>query len=126
MVSPVPRTVLILFALCLLGACAVHVADLWQHGWLPYHFAPFPLNAYWTALTFLDAVAAVLLLCRPRTGLALALLIIAPDVALNLFSRFYLHLHLRALALSFQLLFFVAVVAAILYARRAGSVTPTI
>ena len=126
MVSPVPRTVLILFALCLLGACAVHVADLWQHGWLPYHFAPFPLNAYWTALTFLDAVAAVLLLCRPRTGLALALLIIASDVALNLFSRFYLHLHLRALALSLQLLFFVAVVAAIVYARRAGPATPTI
>jgi len=83
MLSHVPRAVLLLFALCLLGACVVHVVDLWQHGWLPYHFAPFPLNAYWTALTFPDAVAAVLLLCRPRTGLALALLIIASDVALN-------------------------------------------
>jgi hypothetical protein len=126
MVSPVPRTVLILFALCLLGACAVHVADLWQHGWLPYRFAPFPLNAYWTALTFLDAFAAVLLLCRPRTGLALALLIIASDVALNLFAQFYLRLHLRSAALSLQLLFFVAVLATTFYARRTGPARPTI
>jgi hypothetical protein len=125
-VSRLPRSVLILFAVCLLGACAVHVIDLWQHGWLPYHFAPLPLNAYWTSLTFLDAFAAVLLLWQPRTGLAVALLIIASDVALNLFARFYLHLHLRPVALLLQLLFFVAVVAATLYARRTGAATQTI
>src|SRR5438477_12480853 len=107
MVSPVPRTVLILFALCLLGACVVHVADLWQHGRLPYHFAPFPLNAYWTALTFLDAFAAVLLLSRPRTGLALALLISASDEAPHQISRFSLTLHLPALISWLPLLCFV-------------------
>src|SRR2546428_13307231 len=124
MVSSLPRLdrpVLIVFSICLAAACAVHVTDLWQHGWLPYHFAPLPLNVYWTALTFLDAFAAVLLLWQPRTGLALALLIIASDVALNLFARFYLHLHLRPVVLLLQLFFFFAAFAAPLYARRKGA-----
>jgi hypothetical protein len=124
MVSSLPRLarpVLIVFSLCFAAASAVHVTDLWQHGWLPYHFAPLPLNAYWTALTFFDAFAAVLLLWQPRTGLALALLIITSDVVLNLFARFYLRLHLRPLALSLQVLFLVAVVAATFYAGRTGA-----
>ncbi len=129
MVSSLPRLgrpVLIFFSVCLAAACAVHVTDLWQHGWLPYHFAPLPLNVYWTALTFLDAFAAVLLLWQPRAGLALAMLVIASDVALNLFARFYLRLHLRPLALSLQLLFLVAVLVATIYARRRRAATSTI
>ena len=126
MASALPRLhrpVLIVFSICLAAACAVHGKDLWQHGWLPYHFAPLPLNAYWTSLTFFDAVAAVLLLWRRRTGLALALLIITSDVAINLFARFYLRLHLRPLALTLQLLFLAVVVAVTLYARRMGAAT---
>jgi hypothetical protein len=128
MVSSLPRLarpVLIVFSLCLAIGCAVHVADLWQHGWLPYYFAPPLLNAYRTMLTFFDALAAVLLLWRPRTGLALALLIMTSDVALNLFARFYLRLHLRPLPLALQLLVFAALVAVTLYARRTGAATST-
>jgi hypothetical protein len=58
----------VLFALCLAAASIVHINDLWQHGWLAYRFAPLPLNVYWTALAFLDALAALLLLARPRAG----------------------------------------------------------
>ncbi len=129
MVSSFPRLerpVLVAFAFCLAGASAVHVIDLSQHGWLPYRFAPLLLNAYWTALTLLDALAATLLLWKPRIGLALTLFIISSDVLLNLFARFYLGLPLRTVALSLQVLFFVAVVAATLYARRAGPATQTI
>ena len=110
MVSSLPRLsrpVLIVFSACLAAACAVHLADLWRHGWLPYHFAPLALNAYWTALTLFDALAAVLLLWHPRVGLALALIIITSDVTLNLFAHFYLRLHLKPLALSLQVIFFV-------------------
>ena len=82
-------------------------------------------NAYWTALTFLDALAAVLLLLRPRTGLALTSLIIASDVAVNLFARFYLDLHLRPVALTLQLLFLVVVAGATLYARREEPLKPS-
>ena len=129
MVSSLPRLsrpVLIIFSACLAAACAVHLADLWRHGWLPYHFAPLALNAYWTALTLFDALAAVLLLWHPRAGLALALIIITSDVTLNLFARLYLRLHLQPLALSLQVIFFVAVVAAIFYARATGPATRTI
>ena len=114
------RPVLIVFSVCLAAPCAVHLADLWRHGWLPYHFAPLALNVYWTALTFVDALAAVLLLRQPRTGLALTLLIIASDVTLNLFAHFYLRLHLKPLTLSLQVIFFVAVVASVSYARASG------
>ena len=129
MVSSLPRLrrpVLIVFSVCLAAACAVHLADLWRHGWLPYHFAPLALNAYWTVLTFLDALAAVLLLWQPRTGLALALLIITSDVAINLFAHFYLRIHLQPLALSLQVIFFIAVVGATFFARRTGAATQTI
>ena len=95
-------------------------------GWFPYHFAPLAFNPYWTVLTFFDALAAVLLLLQPRTGLALTLLTITSDVTLNLFAHFYLRLHLKPLTLSLQLIFFVAVVAAIVYARATGPATRTI
>jgi hypothetical protein len=129
MVSSIPRLdrpVLIVFSLCFAAACAIHVTDLWQHGWLAYRFAPLPLNAYWTALIFLDPFAGVLLLWQPRIGLALALLIVASDVALDLFARFYLRLHLRPVALALQLLFFIALFAATLFGRRTGAAPPTI
>ena len=119
------RPVLIVFSVCLAAACAVHLVDLWRHGWLPYRFAPLALNAYWSALTFFDALGAVLLLWQPRTGLALTLLIITSDVTLNLFAHFYLRLHLKPLTLSLQLIFFLAVVAAISYARATGPATRT-
>jgi len=47
-----------------------------------------PLNVYWTVLAFVDALAALLLLVRPRARLALTLLVIVSDVSFNLFARF--------------------------------------
>jgi hypothetical protein len=88
----IERLVAIVFAICLIGACAVHIADLLRHGWLPYRFAPRPLNVYWTSLTFFNGLAAFLLLCSMRIGLFLTLVIIASDVAFNLFARFGLGL----------------------------------
>jgi hypothetical protein len=124
---PLGRPVLILFSLCLLGACIGHLIQVWQGGWLPYRFAPLSLNAYWTALTIFDPLAAILLVCRPRAGLFLALLIITSDVALNFFARFYLGFHLSTLALALQLLFFLAVVVATFYVRTHETVaTPAI
>jgi hypothetical protein len=124
--TPSQRVVMTFLAVCLIGASALHIRDLLRHGWLPYRFAPFALNAYWTSLTFLDPLAAILLLWRPSAGLLLALLIIASDVALNLFARFGLGLHLQPVALLSQILFLVAVVAAMFYVRLYGHSTRTI
>jgi hypothetical protein len=50
------------------------------HGWLPYRFAPFSINAFWTALTLLDLAVAFFLLWHPPLGMLLALLIMTSDV----------------------------------------------
>jgi len=112
------RPVLLFLSACLVGACINHALDLSRYGWLPYRFAPLPLNIYWTSLNFFDALAAILLLCSPRIGLFSALLIIVSDVALNLFARFGLGLHLRSLALLLQILFLIAVVGTLVYNQR--------
>jgi hypothetical protein len=121
------RTIAFAFAVCFLGACAIHVSDLLTHGWLPYRFAPLPFNIYWTSLTLLDALAAIVLLYHLRVGLAFALVIITSDVALNLFGRFELGLHLNSLALSLQFVFLVLVIVTtchVFIKRQSSSVTP--
>ena len=75
-------------ALCLLGAGLNHVRDVWQRGWLPYTFAPMPVNVFWTALTFLDVLAAALLLWRPRAGVVLAVTIMLSDVVVNSYGKY--------------------------------------
>src|SRR2546423_8121198 len=80
---PAVRVLLAVQALCFLGAALQHAHDLWQGGWLPYQFAPLAVNAFWTALVFLDLLAAALLLVCPPAGVVLALLIMLAGVGVN-------------------------------------------
>src|SRR6476469_4377564 len=48
-----------------------------------YDWAPLPLNVFWTALVVWDPLVAGLLLWRPRVGVALALVLMVVDVAVN-------------------------------------------
>lgn len=73
----------IAYALCLIGATINHVRAVLAQGWLPEHL-PAATALYWNSLTFLDPLAAVLLLLRPRAGIALTVAIIVSDVAHNL------------------------------------------
>jgi hypothetical protein len=105
----------------------MHVSDLLTHGWLPHRFASLPFNIYWTSLTLLDALAAIVFLDHLRVGLAFALVIITSDVALNLFGRFELGLHLNSLALSLQFVFLVLVIVStchVFVKRQSSSVMP--
>ena len=52
-------------------------------GWFPEHL-PAASAIYWSSLTFLDPLAAVLLFVRPRIGIALTAAIIVSNVAHNL------------------------------------------
>ena len=72
------------YAICLLGAACTHLATFWRHGigW-DYGGAPLFTRAYWTSLTLLDPMAALLLFVRPRAGLVLTAAIIASDVLHN-------------------------------------------
>jgi hypothetical protein len=82
------RWVLVIYALCLVGAGFNHAHDIWQGGWLPYRHAPLAMNCYWTALTALDLIAAGLLFWWPRAGLVFTLAIIVSDVAVNSYAHY--------------------------------------
>ena len=82
------RCFLAVQAVCFVGAGLNHVRDIWRGGWLPYEGAPLPMNAYWTALAPLDLLAAGLLFCRPKAGVAVALLIMVSDVAVNSYAHY--------------------------------------
>jgi membrane protein HdeD len=124
--SRIEQVIAMVFAACLLGACATHVRDLLRHGWLPYRFAPLSLNVYWTCLTFLDVLASLLLFWSFRVGLFLVLLIMVSDVAVNSLATLELGLHLHLLPLLLQVLFLIAVIAATVYTQRRGGGTRTI
>ncbi|MBX7481862.1 hypothetical protein [Qipengyuania qiaonensis] len=62
---------------------ATHTLDLINYGWLPYEFRPLPFNIYWTSLTLLDPLAALLIWVRESWGIALGIAIMASNVLVN-------------------------------------------
>jgi len=83
-----------------------HTLQLVNRGWVVFAAAPVWMNVYWTALTFLDPLAAVLLIRARRAGLALALAIMVSDVAVNSHALHGLGLPFAVWALQLQTLFF--------------------
>ena len=74
----------VIYAICLLGATCTHVTMLWQNGILgDYGGRNLFTRIYWTSLTFLDPLAALLLFFHPRIGLLLTVAIISSDVLHN-------------------------------------------
>lgn len=73
----------LIYALCLAGATVNHVRAVAVRGWLPEQL-PVATAVFWSSLTFLDPLAAVLLFVRPRAGVGLTVAIIVSDVAHNL------------------------------------------
>ncbi|MFI9624496.1 hypothetical protein [Streptomyces sp. NPDC052042] len=65
-----------------------HLSDLLRHGLHPYGWAPDWLNLYWSSLALFDTLAALLLLRGRRTGIDLAALIMATDLAANWYAAY--------------------------------------
>jgi len=78
------RAILAIYVCAFGVGTACHVLDILRGGWLPYRTHALGLNLFWTALTFLDPLAILLLLYRRRAGLCLAVLIMLVDVGVNL------------------------------------------
>ena len=82
----------VIYAVCMLAGASTHAAMLWQHGlFWDYGGVPRVTQVYWTSLTFLDPLAAILLFVFPRVGLLAILAIISSDVTHNLwfFERYH-------------------------------------
>jgi hypothetical protein len=112
----------LLYVLCLTGAAWNHARDViahglhWDHGGVPAF-----VSSFWTALTFVDPLAVVLLLLAPRPGLALTVAIIVADVAVN--GWVGITYGFDAPAFAAQALFLVFVLATVRIAWRRASRT---
>ncbi|MEV4877220.1 hypothetical protein [Streptomyces cyaneofuscatus] len=73
-------------AVLILVGCVAHLTDLVRHGLRPYAWAPTWLNLYWTALTVLDPLAALLLLGGMRRGLDLVCAVLLTDLVANWYA----------------------------------------
>jgi len=74
----------LVYILCLAGAAYNHARTVAEYG-ITYDYGGLPLFVclFWTALTFIDPLAAIFLLVRPMLGLALTVAIIVSDVVIN-------------------------------------------
>jgi hypothetical protein len=78
------RPIRIVYTLALAGATFNHARAVLAHG-LAWDYGGLPayVTHFWTALTFLDPLALLLLWLAPRAGLALTAAIIVCDVLVN-------------------------------------------
>jgi hypothetical protein len=82
------RTILIIQCIGMFMGTSTHLLWLVKHGFLSEKYkAPLFSMIFWDSLTFLDPLAAVLLIFKPKIGLYLTLLIITVDVLHN--NAFY-------------------------------------
>ena len=84
------RTTALAVVVVLAYGTAVHVVQLVASGFNPYPDLPGWLRIYFTALTVLDPLAAVLLARRRRSGVVLAVVVLVSDAAANGFANYVL------------------------------------
>lgn len=82
-----------------------HLLHLVNAGWVVFDAAPTWMNVYWTMLTALDPLAAVLLIIRRGLGLALGGAIMLSDVGINSYAFYGIGLPFGFLSLQLQTLF---------------------
>jgi hypothetical protein len=79
------RIVRCVWAACLLLAGFNHASILLQHGlFWDYYGARSASAFYWSSLTFIDPLVAILLIIRPRVGVPATVVVIATNVIHNL------------------------------------------
>lgn len=113
----------LIYAVCLAGASYNHARIVAAHGWdWNYGGLPVFVCTFWTALTFFDPFAVILLMTRPVFGLVLTVAIIVSDVVIN--SWVGMTYAFDTAAYLAQALFLVFVVSTVRIAWRAESQKP--
>jgi hypothetical protein len=78
------KTILIVQCIAMLMGTSTHVMWAIENGFMSSNYnANFGSMLFWDSLTFLDPLAAFLLIFKPKTGLILTAVIIAIDVLHN-------------------------------------------
>jgi hypothetical protein len=84
-----------LIVFCAAGVFAygtvVHAVDLADRGLSAYAQYPTWLSSYFTSLIILDALAAILLVLRRRSGLVLGIAVLVTDAAANGYANYFLY-----------------------------------
>ncbi|MCP5397526.1 MAG: hypothetical protein H6918_12520 [Sphingomonadaceae bacterium] len=116
-----------LVAFCFAVGASAHARDILLGGWLPYHFAPLPMNWFWTLLLPLDlAVVGLIVLRKVAAALWLGLAIMIADVSVNAYALVGLGFPAFAYSLPLQAAFLGYLLGAMpfLLRDRVGSVRP--
>lgn len=85
------RLIFSIYAFGFLYGTKNHLLDIFRDGLFGYTYVPWPINLYWTMLTFLDPLTVLLLIYCPLRGITLAILIMASDIFINLMVSFYFY-----------------------------------
>jgi|SRR5471030_1799636 len=117
-----PFSIRLIYVLCLSGATFNHAWTVVQHG-LRWDYGGLPLFVctFWTTLTFLDPIAILFLLAKPRLGVAITAAIVGADIVVN--GWVGANYGIDAIAFSAQVVFLVFVMATVRIAwgrRRSG------
>jgi hypothetical protein len=117
------RIALAVYSVCFLYGTLAHAIDIARGGWLPYRYAPFGANVFWSLLAILDPSVVILLICRRRFGLALAVIIMVLDAAVNSYAVYALPIDKvsRFLPLQLPTLFCGFVLGSVAFLWRASS-----
>jgi hypothetical protein len=110
-VIPKIHIIRIIWTVCFSIGAFNHARDIWNFGWLPYTFAPMPIDFYWTALLPLDLLATLLVWLKPKAGAWLGLAIMVSDVAINSWVVFGMGVGMMLSALAMQSAFLLFVLA---------------
>jgi hypothetical protein len=74
----------IVYAFCLAAATYNHAVVLIHHGWdWNYGGMPMGIIVFWTSLTLLDPLVAVLLFLKPKAAVIMLVILMVSDVANN-------------------------------------------
>ena len=78
------KTILIMQSIAMLSGMTTHLIWIINNGFLSENYnAPFFTRFFWDSLTFIDPIAAILLIIKPKTGIWLTFVIIIIDVFHN-------------------------------------------
>ena len=113
----------LIYAICLAGASYNHARIVAVHG-LDWNYGGLPVfvGVFWTALTFIDALAVILLMTKPIVGLALAVAIIVFDVVINSWVGMTYGFHIASFLA--QALFLLLVISTVGIAWRSEALRP--